>query len=95
MHSMQKILAVEGVRILIGRHGVYILESGRPCVRLSRCVCVQGVARMLRVLRAHHPYADFFVVVVDAFLDCACHEYKKKKNRWRKTNLLACCLRLE
>ena len=48
---------------------------------------------MLRVYVAH-PYADFFFA--DAFLDCncACHEYKRK-NRWRKANLLACCLRLE
>ena len=47
---------------------------------------------MLRVWRAHHPYADFFFFfLADAFLDCACHEYK---NTWRKTSLLACCLRL-
>ena len=37
------------------------------------------VARMLRVWRTHHPCADFFFFfffLADAFLDCACHEYK-------------------
>ena len=40
---------------------------------------IRCVARMLREWRTHHPYADFFFFFfADTFLDCACHEYKKK-----------------
>ena len=55
--------------------------------------CIRGVARMLRMWRAHHPYVDFFFFLLMRF--SIAHATNTKKNRWRKTNLLACCLRLE
>ena len=46
---------------------------------------------MLRVWRTHHPYADFFFF---GWRVSWLRMPRIQKHRWRKTSLLACCLRL-
>ena len=52
------------------------IDNALHVAKSAPFVAKRRVARMLRVWRTHHPYADFFFFLADAFLDCARHEYK-------------------